>query len=195
MIRVQNATAAPWLAAVGPALTAAAAHSDERVAADLVGAVLRSSLPSADDILTPAELDGSSERYQQHLLARSSKRDFSVVALVWRPGQSTTIHDHLCWGAIAVLIGEEHEQQYELIPDNGPGRLRLTGTSRNRVGSVSTVAPPGDIHLVANRSGNVAVSLHVYGADIRAGGSSIRRNYAHAVPSVRGRPALLSAAR
>jgi 3-mercaptopropionate dioxygenase len=44
-------------------------------------------------------------------------------------------------------------------------------------GSVSGFAPPGDIHRVRNTGGTVAISMHVYGADISRLGNSIRREY------------------
>jgi 3-mercaptopropionate dioxygenase len=42
---------------------------------------------------------------------------------------------------------------------------------------VSGFAPPGDIHRVRNHGRDVAISLHVYGADIARLGSSVRRIY------------------
>ena len=48
----------------------------------------------------------------------------------------------------------------------------------NPAGAVSGFAPPGDIHRVRNTGDTVAISMHVYGADISRLGSSIRREYA-----------------
>ena len=47
----------------------------------------------------------------------------------------------------------------------------------NQQGSVTGIAPPGDIHRVSNSGTSTAISLHVYGADIGKLGSSIRRTY------------------
>ena len=44
-------------------------------------------------------------------------------------------------------------------------------------GSVAALTPPGDIHLVTNPGPGIAISIHVYGADIRERGTSIRRRY------------------
>ena len=41
---------------------------------------------------------------------------------------------------------------------------------------VSGVAPPDDIHQVANTGDDVAITLHVYGADLSEG-TSVRRTY------------------
>lgn len=51
------------------------------------------------------------------------------------------------------------------------------GTVTNRVGSVSALTPPGDVHTVINPGPEMAISIHVYGADVRAVGTSIRRRY------------------
>ena len=42
---------------------------------------------------------------------------------------------------------------------------------------MSGFAPPGDIHRVRNHGRDIAISLHVYGADIGRLGSSVRRTY------------------
>ena len=47
----------------------------------------------------------------------------------------------------------------------------------NQAGAVSGFAPPGDIHRVRNSGDTVAISMHVYGADISRLGNSIRREY------------------
>jgi predicted metal-dependent enzyme (double-stranded beta helix superfamily) len=47
----------------------------------------------------------------------------------------------------------------------------------NPSGTVSGFAPPGDIHRVRNTGSTVAISMHVYGADISRLGNSIRREY------------------
>ena len=44
-------------------------------------------------------------------------------------------------------------------------------------GEVTVLTPPGDIHTVVNDGTEVAVSLHVYGADLRKRGTSVRRCY------------------
>jgi predicted metal-dependent enzyme (double-stranded beta helix superfamily) len=42
---------------------------------------------------------------------------------------------------------------------------------------VQSFAPPGDIHRVRNVSSPTAISVHVYGADLRTAGGSVRRTY------------------
>ncbi|MGA4839477.1 cysteine dioxygenase [Streptomyces sp. G45] len=135
---------------------------------------------SAPDLLTPEQCAGDPERYRQHLLHAESDGSFSVVALVWLPGQRTSIHDHVSWCVTGVHEGEEHERRYRLVPATGPdttAELVATEDVVNPTGAVCGFAPPGDIHRVWNAGAGRAISLHVYGADISRLGSSVRRVY------------------
>ena len=127
------------------------------------------------EILSAAERDGDPAGYQSHLMHAEPDGSFSVVALVWRPGQITPVHDHVTWCVIGVLQGAEYEELFALR--EGGTVLEEVGTNAGAPGDVSGFAPPGDIHRVRNRGTDVAVSLHVYGADISRLGSSVRRVY------------------
>ncbi|MGK5501290.1 cysteine dioxygenase, partial [Streptomyces sp. URMC 125] len=145
----------------------------------LVGERLAPHLGAAD-LLTPAQREGDPGRYRQHLLHAEADGSFSVVALVWLPGQRTSVHDHVAWCVTGVHEGEEHERRYRLVPAASPGgRARLVATEDvvNPRGAVCGFAPPGDIHRVWNGCSHKAVSLHVYGADISRLGTSVRRVY------------------
>ena len=139
-----------------------------------VAQALRAHLPGPE-ILTAAEREGDPSAYQQHLMHAEPDGSFSVVALVWRPGQITPIHDHVTWCVIGVLQGTEYEELFALR--EGGTVLEEVGTNAAAPGDVSGFAPPGDIHRVRNRDAGVAISLHVYGADISRLGSSVRRIY------------------
>ncbi|WP_219511268.1 cysteine dioxygenase family protein [Nonomuraea ceibae] len=141
-----------------------------RETAFAVADLLRDGLPPLD-ILTEEERAGSPDRYVSRVL--HAQDAFSVVAVVWRPGQDTVIHDHVSWCAFGVLSGVEHETLYRDMGDH----LLEIGRADNRPGEVSGFAPPGDIHKVRNTSAEVGVSIHVYGADVSRLGSSVRRVY------------------
>lgn len=157
------------IAAVRTALRPAMPEAE---AADAVAACLRRHLPGPD-ILTPEQRLGDPERYVQHILHVEPGGAFSVVALVWRPGQTTPIHDHVSWCVVGVLHGDEYEEIFEV---DGPV-LRRVSESVNATGEVCGFAPPGDIHRVRNVGDDVAVSIHVYGANIAERGNSVRRTY------------------
>ncbi|MFD9908892.1 cysteine dioxygenase [Streptomyces sp. NPDC059063] len=134
----------------------------------------------ASDLLTAEQCEGDADRYRQHLLHAEADGSFSVVALVWLPGQRTSIHDHVSWCVTGVHEGEEHERRYRLVPATGPStsaQLVATEDVVNPLGAVCGFAPPGDIHRVWNAGAGRAISLHIYGADISRLGSSVRRVY------------------
>jgi 3-mercaptopropionate dioxygenase len=145
----------------------------------LVGECLASYL-GAVDLLTDEQCGSDPARYRQHLLHAEHDGSFSVVALVWLPGQGTSVHDHVSWCTTGVHEGEEHERRYRLLPSPATGRaarLVATGDVVNAQGAVCGFAPPGDIHRVWNAGAGRAISLHVYGADISRLGTSVRRVY------------------
>ena len=140
---------------------------------------------SARDFLTDEQMTPDACAYCRHHLHVEPDGSFSIVALVWLPGQETKIHDHVSWCVVGVYRGEEDETTYQLGGNETDRHLLVTGHAVNEVGSVCALVPPGDIHRVKNSGQDTAVSLHVYGADVQARGSSILRCYDH---EVRSRP-------
>jgi 3-mercaptopropionate dioxygenase len=144
--------------------------------ADGVAAALRANLPDPAAILPVSLRRGDPAGYQSHLLYAEPDGSFSISAMVWMPGQQTIIHDHVAWCVTGVLQGREYEEVFALA--DGGRTLGLAARNVNPAGAVSGFAPPGDIHRVRNTGDTVAISMHVYGADISRLGNSIRREYA-----------------
>jgi predicted metal-dependent enzyme (double-stranded beta helix superfamily) len=149
--------------------TAVDSQADWAETAQRVADELRRNLPGPD-VLTATQRLGSPDGYRSHTLHVEPDGSFSIVALVWRPGQLTRIHDHVTWCVFGVIQGVEHEELFD-------ADLSLLGRSENRTGDVSGFAPPGDIHRVHNTSETTAISIHIYGTDITRIGSSARRYY------------------
>lgn len=160
-----------------PALTEAttAVRSALRVRTDWAGATrlvadeLRENLPGPE-ILTPEQRLGDPDGPTGHLLHTEPDGSFSMLAVIWRPGQTTRIHDHITWCVVGVLQGIEHEELYD-------EHLNPIGLNDNHPGEVTGFAPPGDIHRIVNTGTETAISLHVYGTDLGRVGSSARRYY------------------
>lgn len=109
-------------------------------------------------------------KYGQYLLHKSEDDSFTVVAFVWGPGQKTPVHDHLTWGVIGVLQGEIEETRYRRL---GGGEVQdwsvpeASKVVRAVKGNTSFVYPPDfDFHQVSNSTDEIAITIHVYGADI-----------------------------
>jgi 3-mercaptopropionate dioxygenase len=150
------------------------AHADWKETAQCVARELDRHLPTPD-VLTNEQRVGDPRGYRSYPLHIEPDGTFSVVALVWRPGQVTPIHDHVTWCVFAVIQGMEHEELYEF--DEERDCLVEAGTKTNDAGDVSGFAPPGDIHRVRNVGDDTAISIHVYGTDVSRIGSSVRRYY------------------
>lgn len=129
-----------------------------------------------NSFLTPEQRRPNPDRYAQHVVYVHPERAYSIVALVWLPGQRTPIHDHVCWCVTGVLEGREQETCYALREGDDGMELAVTGHAVNEVGDVSRLVPPDEnIHQVTNAGDGVAISLHVYGADIGALGTSVNQ--------------------
>lgn len=146
------------------------AGGDTAALAGRVGDVVGAYQPSPE-LLTLSQRHGTPGRVAGHLL--HAEEDFSLLALVWRPGQQTSIHDHRCWCVVYVVDGSEQETRYV---DHGDFLVESRRT-RNPAASVSALTPPGDIHRIRNDTDRTTISLHVYGIDLRVAGSSARRRY------------------
>src|SRR3954462_9109186 len=132
-----------------------------------------SALLAHDGWLAPEHRVGNTEHYTQHLLHVSSCRRLSVVALVWRPGQRTPIHDHVSWCVVGVYRGVEQETRYELVERGGREYLHAVETIDAHPGHVEALIPPAEnIHVVEAGGRGLTISIHVYGADIERLGSS-----------------------
>jgi 3-mercaptopropionate dioxygenase len=149
--------------------TAVERHAGWAETAQLVADQLRRHLPTPD-VLAAEQRLGSPHDYCGHTLHVEPDGSFSIVALVWRPGQITRIHDHVTWCAFGVIQGVEHEELFD-------ADLNLVDRNENQIGDVSGFAPPGDIHRVHNAGEETAISIHVYGTDVTRVGSSARRYY------------------
>jgi 3-mercaptopropionate dioxygenase len=160
------ATLTDLVAAVRQAIDVRTGWTDT---AELVADQLRAHLPGPE-ILTPDQRLGQPDRVAGHLLHAEPDGAFSLLGLVWRPGQTTRIHDHITWCVVGVLSGVEHEELFD-------EELNPIGTRDNPPGEVSGFAPPGDIHRIRNIGAETAISLHIYGTDISRVGSSARRFY------------------
>ncbi len=163
----------PGLATLVDAVAAAVAQGGTSArTAWRVADAMRANLPGPG-ILTEAERAGDPDRYVLHLLHVEPEAPFTILAVVWRPGQVTPIHDHIAWCAFGVLQGVEHETLYRVEGDH----LVVAGSAANHVGEVSGFAPPGDIHRMENTGEEISISLHIYGADISRLNTSVRRVY------------------
>ena len=116
------------------------------------------------------------DRFAMNLLHMPDDEAYSIIGGVWRPGQSTPIHDHLTWALIGVYEGEERETLFRRIDDGSnlkKAKLEKVNERSNKKGHVTVLGHSG-IHRVDNVSLKAAFSIHIYGRDI---GNTERHSY------------------
>jgi predicted metal-dependent enzyme (double-stranded beta helix superfamily) len=173
------ATPSPFSAtSESPAFAAFARTADALVDQPHAIAAHLTQLLRRDDWLAPEDRAPGTDSYRQHILHVSPCRQLSIASLVWLPGQTTPVHDHVSWCIVGVYRGVEREERYEIAESGGRRYLQPAGSVLAPRGHVETLVPPdGDIHAVTAAGRETAISIHVYGADIERLGSSIHRRY------------------
>jgi 3-mercaptopropionate dioxygenase len=142
-----------------------------------VAAALRPHLGS-DGLLAPSHRRSSADGYRTNVVHVHRAGRYSVLALVWRPGQRTPIHSHASWCVVGVHEGAELERSFRGAEH---GVLEL-GRRTMHAGEVAWLdAGDDDIHEVANAAATTTISIHVYGLDYRTAGSSIRHTFEEAL--------------
>lgn len=151
-----------------------AGRAVEQAVARAIGRVARD-----PDLFEGVELECCPKSYKQTILHTDPARRYTVVAIQWLPGQMSPAHDHAAWCSLGVVRGTAREDFYEVRQTaNGPGMAVVTGGRSLGPGDVSYASPDFGVHRVGNASDRPMVSLHVYGLDIGAVGTSIRERYA-----------------
>jgi 3-mercaptopropionate dioxygenase len=139
-------------AAVAVAAARPLAHRHQAVAAALAPCL---GLPG---LLHDRACPCAPDRYARHLL--HAAEDYTVLAVVWRPGQMSPVHAHRSWCALGIHHGTMTETLFNLGP-RGPVQR---GCVQRQVGDTShAVAAHDVIHRLANLGTETAVSIHVYG--------------------------------
>lgn len=129
------------------------------------GGKLLATLVAKDDWLPEMFTHPHPQHYQQYLLYADPLDRFSMVSFVWGPGQKTPVHDHMTWGLIGMLRGQEIDTHYFKQADGSykPGHSHTLSP-----GGVCSVSPSThDVHVVSNfYSDQASISIHVYGGNI-----------------------------
>lgn len=130
-------------------------------------------------LLNSDQRESSAHSYRRHILYVDPDGRFSICAVVWEPGQTTPALDHPCWWVVGVYEGELREACYRRLNGrDGTPRLMPTGVTHHRSRDVTYLDLPGkNLHRFDNPTKEEAISLHIYGADIRSSGSSIGQCY------------------
>ncbi len=166
-------SATPPLQALVDALCSACARGGEPQATHITKAL--GGAVAAGAWLPQEQRRANHQRYARHLIYADPQQRFSILALVWAPGQASPVHGHRTWCSVAVYQGTLTEISYTLAPDSrAPAEVRRELRS---AGSTSFDSADQAIHALANHSTENAVSLHVYGVGGDQVASGINRIY------------------
>ncbi|GAB3628129.1 3-mercaptopropionate dioxygenase [Pandoraea terrae] len=114
--------------------------------------------------LAPKHCEGSSASYQRHVLHSDPAGRFTIVSIVWQPGQVTPVHAHHVWCALAVVDGQLSEEVFGYNAETDLVHPKFTFEHKRLDGS-SALAGLHHIHRIRNNSDRRAISVHVYGVD------------------------------
>lgn len=113
------------------------------------------------NLLSGFDCPGCPDRYVRHLLYACPQGSFSLMALVWMPGQASPLHAHRAWCALGVHSGALTESFFTPRAD---GTAAWVSDHKREPGDLSFgAADEGAIHCLANRSAKPAISIHAYG--------------------------------
>jgi predicted metal-dependent enzyme (double-stranded beta helix superfamily) len=102
--------------------------------------------------------------YARHVLYSDPFRRFTILAIVWGPGQFSPPHAHHTWCAYAVYDGPLHETGYVLASCGTRAKAICTAV-RNPGYSCFAGAGLDQIHRLGNAGTKPAISIHVYGVE------------------------------
>jgi predicted metal-dependent enzyme (double-stranded beta helix superfamily) len=106
-------------------------------------------------------------------LYRSPDRAFLILCYIWDKGLSDTIHDHGSWGIIGSFVRSIGEHKYERLDDGkreGYAELKEVSSTVLNPGETTYVLPLNKgIHRMENFGSDTAITINVYGPNVRKG--------------------------
>lgn len=123
-----------------------------------------------DDLLRDNDRRGSPDRYRTNVVHVDPRGAYSIVALVWQRGQRTPIHSHRSWCVVGIHQGRELERSFRAGAD---GLVKVDEHVLEQGHVTWLLQGDQDIHDVANADTTTTISIHIYGLDYTATGSSI----------------------
>ena len=131
--------------------------------------VLADVVRTGEHFVDAAFLAPAPDRYARRLLHRDPAGRYSVVVMVWGPGQGTPLHDHAgVWCVECVYRGRIRVTSFDLEGEAGVEPLRFTPESVvfAGVGEAGHLIPPFEYHMIENADPTPSVTIHVYGGEL-----------------------------
>lgn len=151
-------------------LDAAVAVRDDAGRCRAVKDVLVAAVAGGEIVLDPSFLAPAPDRYARRLLYRDPEVRYTVLAMVWGPGQGTALHDHAgTWCVECVYRGRIRVTSYSVRggdPELDLVRFEPETVVMAGVGEAGALIPPFEYHRLENPDETAAVTIHVYGGEM-----------------------------
>ncbi len=151
--------------------SAVKAESDE-IRCENVKSVLQHIVERGDRLVEERYLQTAEEHYARHLLHRDPDGRYSVLVMVWAPGQRTPLHDHNGrWCVECVYRGRTRVTSFEKTGEETAGDTDVVYFDRRSevvsgFGDAGALIPPYEYHVLHNDFDEKAVTLHVYDQEL-----------------------------
>jgi predicted metal-dependent enzyme (double-stranded beta helix superfamily) len=124
---------------------------------------------SGKEFLDEAHLKPAPDRYARHLVHLDPQGRYSVLAMVWDLGQGTALHDHAgMWCVECVYRGKILVTSYSHDKEDGDRHWFSKEQSVVAgIGEAGALIPPFDHHTIENTFDEPAVTIHVYGGEMK----------------------------
>lgn len=163
------ATTSPELARLIRRLDEAVSNGDTDTVCQHVKEALVEAVGGEAELFDDALTRPVPDRYARRLVHKDPDGRYSVVLMVWGPGQRTDLHDHAGrWCVECVHRGSLRVTSYELTspPDAPLLHFREVKAVQVGPGDAGALIPPFEYHTIENRSSAVAITTHVYAAEL-----------------------------
>ena len=149
--------------AVSAADDAARCRNVKQVLIDVVG--------SGEQFVPQPFLEPAPDRYARRLLHRDPEGRYTVLVMVWDRGQGTPLHDHAgTWCVECVYRGVIQVTSYSVRggdPETDIVQFSRETRVRSGVGEAGALIPPFEYHVLENPSDHPAITIHVYGGEMK----------------------------
>lgn len=137
------------------------------IRADIQGvrAVIESAIRNHPGFLPARFLVSKEESYARREIYEDPKGRFSILAMVWAPGQGTPLHDHGgLWVVEAVYQGLVNVFNYDSLGvHDGLHQFALSEERLDAPGVSDCRVAPEEHHVLRNTTNEVAVTIHIFG--------------------------------
>jgi len=124
---------------------------------------------SGNDFIDPHFLVPDATKYARRLLHKDPLGRYAAMVMVWDVGQGTALHDHAgMWCVECVYRGRIKVVSYSMQGNEGdeyrfsPEKVVYAGP-----GEAGALIPPFDYHTMENAMDVPAITLHVYGGEMK----------------------------